>query len=284
MNNGTCLCGDITWEVSGDFSMLVNCHCSICRKVHGSACATFVAVPGENFRWTSGEDKIANYASSDKGERPFCPRCGSVVASVLNGDGFMPAGNMDGPINRPLDSHIFVADKACWYEITDDAPCFDAYPPAHEVPSTERPARLPQTPGAVGGSCDCGKVRFEFDGPGMRMGYCHCSRCRRARSAAFSTQVFAPIDRFRWISGEKNIRHYKVEASKYFIASFCKDCSSPMPRAYEEFEVYLVPASALDQDPGVRPEAHIYVASRAPWDVINDDLPQFDEMPPGREA
>ena len=279
MNVGTCLCGDITWEVSDEYMMLVNCHCSICRKVHGSAYATFIAVPGEHFRFLSGEEKIAAYASSDKGERPFCPRCGSVVATILNGDAFIPAGNMEGNIDRPLDTHLFVGDKACWYEIHDDAPQFEGYPPGHEIPPTDRPERAPETPGAVGGSCDCGKVRFEFDGPGIRMGFCHCSRCRKARSSAFSTQVFAPIAAFRWLSGENNIRHYKIEDSKYFITSFCKDCSSPVPRAYKEFEVFLVPAGALDQDPGVRPEAHIYVGSKASWYSIKDDLPQFDEMP-----
>jgi hypothetical protein len=282
MNTGTCLCGDIAWEVDGDFTMLVNCHCSICRKVHGSACATFVATPADAFRWTSGEDKISYYASSDKGKRPFCPRCGSEVASMMGDAAFMPAGNMDGHIDRPLDSHIFVDDKACWFDITDDAPQFDGYPPGYDMETVPRPERQPKTEGAVGGSCDCGKVTYEFDGPAYRMGCCHCSRCRKARSSAYSTQAFVPIDSFRWLSGEDNLDHYKVEDSKYFYTTFCRECSSPMPRAFEEFDVFMVPAGSFDQDPGVRPQAHIYVTSKATWHEITDGLPQFDEMPPER--
>ncbi len=281
MNIGTCLCGDISWEIGSDVALLVNCHCSICRKVHGSAYATFALTDKRNLRWVSGKENIAEYASSGSGKRPFCPRCGSVVAAVIDDLAFVPAGNLEGPIDRPLDNHIFVASKACWFEITDAAPQFDAFPPAHDAPAIEREERLPETGSATGGSCDCGKVRYEFDGPAMRLSFCHCSRCRKARSAAFSAQAFVPIGNFRWTRGEQRLRHYKVEDSRYFITTFCADCSSPMPRAYEDFGVYLVPASSLDQDPGTRPEAHIHVGSKASWHTITDELPQFAAMPPG---
>jgi hypothetical protein len=32
-----------------------------------------------------------------------------------------------------------------------------------------------------------------------------------------------------------------------------------------------------------RPGAHIFVASKAPWHTITDDLPRFDEYPPQDE-
>lgn len=281
MNKGSCLCGDVTWEVDGDFTMMVNCHCSICRKTHGSAYGTFVATAVDDFRWTSGEDKLRYYRSSDKGKRPFCPRCGAEAATIMEGAAFMPAGNMDGEIGRPLDSHIFVGSKASWFDITDDVPQFEAYPPGYDFPTVPRPIREPETEGAVGGSCDCGKVAYEFDEPAEHMGYCHCSRCRRARSAPFAAQAFIPIDGFRWLRGEDNVDHYKLPDAKYFITSFCRDCGSPMPRAFEDFKMVMIPAGSLDQDPGCRPEGHIYVGSKAPWFRITDDLPQFEEMSPG---
>ena len=36
---------------------------------------------------------------------------------------------------------------------------------------------------------------------------------------------------------------------------------------------------ALRDDPAIRPSAHIYVGSKAPWHEITDDLPQHDELP-----
>jgi hypothetical protein len=43
--------------------------------------------------------------------------------------------------------------------------------------------------------------------------------------------------------------------------------------------VVLIPAGALDQDPGIRPQAHIYVGSKAAWFEITDELLRFEEMP-----
>lgn len=278
MNTGSCLCGDIQWSIDGEFSMRINCHCSICRKVHGSAYGAFIGAPVNGFQWITGEDKIRQYQSSAVLVRFFCPRCGSAVAAEVGESAYMPVGNLNEHIERSLDSHIFVAHKACWYEPPDDAPHFDAIPPGYEDALIDTPERLPQTTGAIGGSCSCGKVRYEYDGPADRMEHCYCSRCRKSRSAPFSTQAFVASDRFRWLMGEDNIDRYKVPGSKYFSVSFCRDCSSLVPVVNDEFAVAVIPAGSIDQDPGIRPQAHVYVGSKAPWVEIDDDLPRFEEM------
>ena len=283
MNKGACLCGDISWEIDGELTMMANCHCSMCRKVHGGAFGTYVGVEAESFRWTAGADHIQRYESSPDGHRPFCPRCGSlvVIEAPDRGQVFMPAGNLEGDLGRPLDSHIFVDSKAPWYEITDSAPQFSTYPPAWGAGAVEQPERPPATAGAIGGSCLCGAVAFEFDEALERMGSCHCSRCRRSRSSAHSVQLFVAEDQFRWVRGESEIRHFKVPEAKLFTTAFCGTCSSPMPLVFTDRGVAMVPAGALDQDPAIRPQAHIFVGSKAPWFEITDGLPQFEEMPEG---
>ncbi len=283
MNKGSCLCGDITWEIDGDLIMMSNCHCSMCRKFHGVGYGTYVGVMADDFRWLSGEGNVQTYESSPGGLRPFCPRCGSIVASTSR-DGsmaFMPAGNMEGELDRELDSHIFVGSKAPWYEIHDNAPQHDAYPPDHDVPPQENAQRLPETPGSIGGSCLCGAVAYEVSELSDRFGYCHCSRCRKARSAGASAQVFAAVDDFRWTSGESHIRHFDLPEGEVYRTDFCEICGSPTPTIHETLGFVLIPAGSLDQDPGVRPQAHIYVGSKAPWVEIKDGLLQFLEMPEG---
>jgi hypothetical protein len=58
---GTCLCGDVAFEMTGPIEPLVHCHCSMCRKHHGAAFASFVSVPEASFRWLRGEDGIARF-------------------------------------------------------------------------------------------------------------------------------------------------------------------------------------------------------------------------------
>lgn len=277
MNHGSCLCGDVTWEV-GAFTLLTNCHCSMCRKVHGSAFATFAGAAAGDFRWRSGEDKVAVYESTAGAGRPFCSRCGSVVPVVMESGAFIPAGNVAGEIGRALDSHMFVDSKAPWHTITDDVACHAAYPPGYgDVEPVRQTPRPPPGKDAVGGSCLCGAVWFEFDPPASGMVCCHCSRCRRARSSAFSTQVFCASDQFRWLSGADALTSWKVPESTAFIATFCANCSSPMP--YNFGEVVMMPAGALDQDPGLTPTAHIFAGSKAAWFEIPDDVDQFEAMP-----
>lgn len=281
MNNGSCLCGDISWEVDGQPLLISNCHCSMCRKTHGSAFATHLHFPAHVFRWTSGEANVGNYRSPRGGDFPFCPRCGSQVAAPMEGAESvgMPAGNVEGEIDRRLDRHIFVGSKAVWYDITDDATQFEAYPAGIDAPGADNPERLPATAGSIGGSCLCGAVAFEFDETLGRMGFCHCSRCRKSRSSAHSAQTFIAPEKFRWLRGEDELRTYKLPESQLFCTAFCATCASLMPVIHADQGIVMVPAGALDQDPGVRPQAHIYVGSKAPWFEITDALPQFETMP-----
>lgn len=256
--------------------MLVNCHCSICRKVHGSAFGAFVAASADGFRWVAGQDKSHIYQSSANGQRPFCPRCGSGVAAVAGKLAVMPAGNLEGDISRSLDSHIFIAHKACWFEVPDDAPQFDEFSPDYQGIPVESEARSAITTGAVGGSCSCGTVRYEFDGPAVRMMHCHCPSCRKARSAPFSTNVFVAGDRFRWTAGRESLVHLEDPELAHLPVSFCGTCSSPAPAHLDDSGRMMIPAGAIDQDPGIRPQAHMRVGSKAPWVEITDDLPQYE--------
>lgn len=127
---GSCLCGSVTYEIDGSFEFIGHCHCSICRKSHGAAFASWGIVRPETFRWTSGEDFVEGYESSPGQKRCFCKRCGSPLASAHSGViGEVVVGTVDGdPGVRPSE-HIFVGSKAPWYDITDALPQHREWPP-----------------------------------------------------------------------------------------------------------------------------------------------------------
>jgi hypothetical protein len=73
---------------------------------------------------------------------------------------------------------------------------------------------------------------------------------------------------------------FKVPDAKYFKHVFCRACGSSMPRIDPSRDLAVIPMGGLDDDPGVRPLAHIFVGSKAAWDTITDSLPQHAEYPP----
>jgi hypothetical protein len=279
---GSCLCGDIAWETSEPLEFMSHCHCQRCRKAHGAAFATGAMVPADGFRLVGGGERIVRYASSPGFARPFCGRCGSVVASGDAWQGLVavPAGSLDDdPGVRPI-CHIFVASKAPWFDVRDALPRFDTYPPSVDMPALPDLAPREPAAGAPRGSCLCGGVTFVVPGVALRVDNCHCSRCRKARAAAHASNLFTKADGLRFMRGEDRLASYRIPEARFFTQVFCRTCGSPMPRVDRERDVAVVPMGAFDDDPGVRPQRHIFVGSKAPWYEIADDLPQHAELPP----
>lgn len=128
--NGSCLCGAISYEISGKLLEASNCHCSMCRKAHGAVFGTYAGFQPKGFRWTRGEELVTHYDSSSAMGRVFCSVCGSTLGSTVGGRvDAITLGTVEGdPEIRPR-SHIFVGSQAIWYEISDTLPRFEEYPP-----------------------------------------------------------------------------------------------------------------------------------------------------------
>jgi hypothetical protein len=128
---------------------------------------------------------------------------------------------------------------------------------------------------AIEGSCLCGGIRYAVEGPLGKVVNCHCSMCRKATGAAFRTRAAVPRGSFRWTAGEDLVSRY--ESSPGETRTFCGVCGATLPTFIHGRAEIGLPLGTLDDDPEVRPEAHVYVASKAPWFEITDGLPRFPE-------
>jgi len=122
MHNGSCLCGAVTVEVTGELATPEACHCSQCRKQSGHYWAAS-DVPKSRVT-IHGDDSLTWYQASEKARRGFCSTCGSflfweAVGSEKIG---IAMGSFDGPTDTRLGLHIFVADKGDYYDIADGLP------------------------------------------------------------------------------------------------------------------------------------------------------------------
>ena len=128
----------------------------------------------------------------------------------------------------------------------------------------------------LSGSCLCGKVKYEIRGSPLVMYYCHCGMCRKATGSSFATNIAVRADDFSLVSGQELVLAF--ESSPKFRRHFCSACGSPIYSRREATKhIVSVRCGTLDTDPSVRPSVHAYVASKAPWVEICDDLPQAAE-------
>ena len=132
------------------------------------------------------------------------------------------------------------------------------------------------------GQCLCGKIRYEITTALGEAHHCHCSICRRTHGAPFSTFVQVASSGFRIVDGAQHLRAY--HASPPCERTFCDTCGSRLTFRFDGMpDALWVSVGTLDPQPTLAPSAHMFVASKAPWFEITDDLPQFPEYPPLEE-
>ena len=125
MLRGSCLCGSVRYEIRGPVGRVSHCHCSMCRKGHGAAFATYGRVERRDFTLVSGADAIASFRSSPEVVRTFCKRCGSNLQFISDkrpNSFALALGTLDDDPGVQASLHIYVASKAPWFQITDDLP------------------------------------------------------------------------------------------------------------------------------------------------------------------
>lgn len=129
------------------------------------------------------------------------------------------------------------------------------------------------------GSCLCGDARFAVAGDFESFYLCHCARCRKDTGSAHAANLFASGARLTWLSGSDRVATFRAPSSRH-QKSFCKSCGSALPGLHMDGALLVVPAGSLDSPLALRPDAHIFCASRADWDQHLEDLPH-DDGPPG---
>ncbi|MBP6241234.1 MAG: GFA family protein [Hydromonas sp.] len=132
INTGTCLCGAVAYEISGNLGLFQYCHCSRCRKVTGSAFAANLFVAPTQFKWTQGEDKVGRYELENAKHfaSSFCTQCGSNLPWLTKTGKavVVPAGTLNQDPNIEPKANTFYASRAPWEKCVSELPAFDELP------------------------------------------------------------------------------------------------------------------------------------------------------------
>lgn len=130
--HASCLCQGVAIEIDGPVKDMLYCHCTMCRKAHGSAFRARGRVKTKDLRWVRGEHLVRYYESSPGQHRGFCSHCGSSLFTRFTDAphvlGLALGILDDDPGSRPS-CHVFVGSKAPWHEITDELPQHESFAP-----------------------------------------------------------------------------------------------------------------------------------------------------------
>jgi hypothetical protein len=120
------------------------------------------------------------------------------------------------------------------------------------------------------GSCHCGAVTFEVDGPFERLTFCHCTTCKKISGGGGTANGRARSEAIGVLSGADALRTYQPAEGS--AKTFCSGCGSNLfGGGWPESEHCSVRLSAIDSPIEQRPEAHNYVRSLAVWETLPDD-------------
>ena len=141
----------------------------------------------------------------------------------------------------------------------------------------KRKAASKPKPARFVGGCLCGAIRYRVVGEPIDAGYCHCKICRRSAGAPVLAWATFPITGFSFTRGKPGTFH----SSRRALRQFCAGCGTQLvfrkTRGAETIDVNLV---TLDRPEAIRPQYHIWTASRLPWFDTRDELPRHTDAGP----
>lgn len=128
------------------------------------------------------------------------------------------------------------------------------------------------------GSCLCGTISFEVEGDFESFYLCHCAYCRKDTGSAHAANLFSSSARLQWLSGEDKSVRYDLPGTRH-SKSFCAVCGSALPILQMNGKLLVVPAGSLDCNIPLKPNAHLFIASKANWDDALESVPVMDKLP-----
>jgi hypothetical protein len=137
--HGSCLCGEVVFEVGPPLTEIELCHCRKCRKAYGAPFAATLYGRKESFRWLRGEARVTTYDAAVQQSPPayrhsFCARCGSALPLVWDALPFVevPVACLDEPVAAGPSYQQFSLQRLAWVGDVGDLRAYEHAAPLRE--------------------------------------------------------------------------------------------------------------------------------------------------------
>jgi len=123
---GRCHCGAVQWQAQLPTTIVLNCHCNMCRQLSGADYSSWVVIKDAQFTLLQGADQLQSYQASTHFSKTFCRRCATPVSLVnldkFPGHTYVARGTVSTDIDLPVNLQVYTDDKACWAALAADIP------------------------------------------------------------------------------------------------------------------------------------------------------------------
>ena len=131
--SGSCLCGEVEYDVSGEPMRFYHCHCERCRKATGTGHASnLLMTPVTSITWTKGESLLGRYKvpEAERFYNCFCTKCGSPMPRIVPelDAVLIPAGSLDSEPPIQPQGRIFWDSRVNWSCESGELPTYAEYP------------------------------------------------------------------------------------------------------------------------------------------------------------
>lgn len=131
--SGSCLCGEVEYDVSGEPMRFYHCHCERCRKATGTGHASnLLMTPVTSITWTKGESLLGRYKvpEAERFYNCFCTKCGSPMPRIVPelDAVLIPAGSLDSEPPIQPQGRIFWDSRVDWSCESGELPTYAEYP------------------------------------------------------------------------------------------------------------------------------------------------------------
>ena len=142
--------------------------------------------------------------------------------------------------------------------------------------ANERKSRIPVLMSSRDGGCQCGRVRYRFDGEPLGLAVCHCTECQKQSGSAFGMSLAVASASFRLIAGELKTFTVLCDSGRTKHCSFCADCGTRIHHRTDD-AFLSIKAGTLDDTSWLSPDAHYWTKRKQPWVQIADGVSCFSD-------
>jgi hypothetical protein len=123
------------------------------------------------------------------------------------------------------------------------------------------------------GGCQCGEVRYRFEGEPLELTVCHCRECQRQSGSAFGMSLSIPASAFELLSGHLRFFEVVCDSGRLKTCAFCPTCGT---RIYHRIDAGIsIKAGTLDDTSSLRPSRHYWTKRKQPWVPIPESADTF---------